>query len=203
MTRLFNQLSGYAPKSSFHRLLVAPRTVRSGLIQRIRREEDAARAGKEAWIKIKVNSIVDEKTIDALYRASQAGVKIDIVERGIRVRSILGRFLEHSRIYAFANSDGPQIGEGPAAGPEVWIGSADLMHRNLDRRVEALVRIVAPEQIDELIKYVDLQMADSTASWHMQADGTYVRHCKDEEGRPLVDSQEYLIKKHTRRPVRH
>ena len=217
MTRLFNQLSGYAPKSSFHRLLVAPRTVRSGLIQRIRREEDAARAGKEAWIKIKVNSIVDEKTIDALYRASQAGVKIDIVERGIcalkpgvpglseniRVRSILGRFLEHSRIYAFANSDGPQIGEGPAAGPEVWIGSADLMHRNLDRRVEALVRIVAPEQIDELIKYVDLQMADSTASWHMQADGTYVRHCKDEEGRPLVDSQEYLIKKPTRRPVRH
>lgn len=217
MTRLFNQLSGYAPKSSFHRLLVAPRTVRSGLIQRIRREEDAARAGKEAWIKIKVNSIVDEKTIDALYRASQAGVKIDIVERGIcalkpgvpglseniRVRSILGRFLEHSRIYAFTNSDGPQIGEGPATGPEVWIGSADLMHRNLDRRVEALVRIVAPEQIDELIKYVDLQMADSTASWHMQADGTYVRHCKDEEGRPLVDSQEYLIKKHTRRPVRH
>lgn len=217
MTRLFNQLSGYAPKSSFHRLLVAPRTVRSGLIQRIRREEDAARAGKEAWIKIKVNSIVDEKTIDALYRASQAGVKIDIVERGIcalkpgipglseniRVRSILGRFLEHSRIYAFANSDGPQIGEGPAAGPEVWIGSADLMHRNLDRRVEALVRIVAPEQIDELIKYVDLQMADSTASWHMQSDGTYVRHCKDEGGRPLVDCQEYLIKKHTRRPARH
>lgn len=217
MTRLFNQLSGYAPKSSFHRLLVAPRTVRSGLIQRIRREEDAARAGKEAWIKIKVNSIVDEKTIDALYRASQAGVKIDIVERGIcalkpgvpglseniRVRSILGRFLEHSRIYAFASSDGPQIGEGPAAGPEVWIGSADLMHRNLDRRVEALVRITAPEQIDELIKYVDLQMADSTASWHMEADGTYVRHSKDAEGRPLVDCQEYLIKRHTRRPATH
>ena len=217
MTRLFNQLSGYAPKSSFHRLLVAPRTVRSGLIQRIRREEDAARAGKEAWIKIKVTSIVDEKTIDSLYRASLSGVKIDIVERGIcalkpgvpglseniRVRSILGRFLEHSRIYAFANSDGPQIGEGPAAGPEVWIGSADLMHRNLDRRVEALVRITAPEQIDELIKYVDLQMADSTTSWHMAADGTYVRHAKDEEGRPLVDSQEYLIKKHTRRPARH
>ncbi len=217
MTRLFNQLSGYAPKSSFHRLLVAPRTVRSGLIQRIRREEDAARAGKEAWIKIKVNSIVDEKTIDALYRASQAGVKIDIVERGIcslkpgvpglseniRVRSILGRFLEHSRIYAFANSDGPQIGEGPIAGPEVWIGSADLMHRNLDRRVEALVRITAPEQIDELIKYIDLQMADTTSSWHMEPDGTYVRHSKDEEGRPLVDSQEYLIRKHQRRPNPH
>lgn len=217
LTRLFNQLSGYAPKSSFHRLLVAPRTVRTGLIQRIRREEDAARAGKEAWIKIKVNSIVDEKTIDALYRASQAGVKIDIVERGIcalkpgvpglseniRVRSILGRFLEHSRIYAFCNADGPQIGEGPASGPEVYIGSADLMHRNLDRRVEALVRVTAPEQIDELIKYVDLQMADSTMSWHMQPDGTYVLHTRDDEGRPLVDSQEYLIRKHQRRPNSH
>ena len=217
LTRLFNQHSGYAPKSSFHRLLVAPRTVRTGLIQRIRREEDAARAGKEAWIKIKVNSIVDEKTIDALYRASQAGVKIDIVERGIcalkpgvpglseniRVRSILGRFLEHSRIYAFCNADGPQIGEGPASGPEVYIGSADLMHRNLDRRVEALVRVTAPEQIDELIKYVDLQMADSTMSWHMQPDGTYVLHTKDDEGRPLVDSQEYLIRKHQRRPNSH
>ena len=217
MTRLFNQLSGYAPKSSFHRLLVAPRTIRTGLIQRIRREEEAARAGKEAWIKIKVNSVVDEKTIDALYRASQAGVKIDIVERGIcslkpevpglsdniRVRSILGRFLEHSRIYAFCNADGPQIGEGPLSGPEVWIGSADLMHRNLDRRVEALVRITAPEQISELIKYIDMQMADSTISWHMQADGTYVHHSKDEEGRPLIDSQEYLIKQHLRRPVTH
>lgn len=217
LTRLFNQLSGYAPKSSFHRLLVAPRTVRTGLIQRIRREEDAARAGKEAWIKIKVNSIVDEKTIDALYRASQAGVKIDIVERGIcalkpgvpglseniRVRSILGRFLEHSRIYAFCNADGPQIGEGPASGPEVYIGSADLMHRNLDRRVEALVRVTAPEQIDGLIKYVDLQMADSTMSWHMQPDGTYVLHTKDDEGRPLADSQEYLIRKHQRRPNSH
>ncbi|OZG61921.1 polyphosphate kinase [Bifidobacterium lemurum] len=214
MTRLFNQLSGYAPKSSFHRLLVAPRTVRTGLIQRIRREEDAARAGKEAWIKIKANSIVDEKTIDALYRASQAGVKIDIVERGIcslkpgvpglseniRVRSILGRLLEHSRIYAFCNADGPQIGEGPASGPEVWIGSADLMHRNLDRRVEALVRVTDAEQVDELIRYIDLQMADSTVSWHMQPDGTYVRHAKDGEGRPLVDSQEYLIKRHQRRP---
>ncbi|KAA8827602.1 MULTISPECIES: RNA degradosome polyphosphate kinase [Bifidobacterium] len=214
LTRLFNQLSGYAPKSTFHRLLVAPRGIRSGLIERIRREEDAARAGKEAWIKIKVNSIVDEKTIDALYRASQAGVKIDIVERGIcslkpgvpgmseniRVRSILGRFLEHSRIYAFANSQGPQIGEGPASGPEVWIGSADLMHRNLDRRVEALIRITAPEQIEALIKYVDLQMADTTSSWHMQPDGTYVRHSRDAEGNPLVDCQEALIKKHTRRP---
>ena len=207
----------YNPKTARLYTDLGLRTVRTGLIQRIRREEDAARAGKEAWIKIKVNSIVDEKTIDALYRASQAGVKIDIVERGIcalkpgvpglseniRVRSILGRFLEHSRIYAFCNADGPQIGEGPASGPEVYIGSADLMHRNLDRRVEALVRVTAPEQIDELIRYVDLQMADSTMSWHMQPDGTYVLHTKDDEGRPLVDSQEYLIRKHQRRPSSH
>lgn len=212
LTRLFNQLSGYAPRSSFHRLLVAPRTARSGLIQRIRREENAARDGHEAWIKIKVNSIVDEKTIDALYRASQAGVKVDIVVRGIcglkpgvpglsdniRVHSILGRFLEHSRIYAFANSAGPQIGEGPAAGPEAWIGSADLMHRNLDRRVEALVRITDPEEITSLIDYVDLQMADTTSSWHMQPDGTYIRHSHDKDGKPLVDCQELLIKTHQR-----
>jgi len=212
LARLFNQLSGYAPKSSFHRLLVAPRTVRSGLLQRIAREEEAALDGKEAWIKIKVNALVDEKTIDALYRASQAGVKIDIIERGIcalkpgvpglseniRVHSILGRFLEHSRIFAFANSQGPQIGEGPLSGPEVWIGSADLMHRNLDRRVEALVRVTAPDQVQELIEYVDLQMADTTSSWHMQADGTYVRHSHNEKGDPLVDCQEYLIDKHTR-----
>lgn len=214
MTRLFNQLSGYAPNSSFHRLLVAPRTVRSGLIERIQREEQAARDGKEAWIKIKVNSLVDERCIDALYRASQAGVKIEIVERGIcalkpgvpglseniKVRSILGRFLEHSRIFAFANSQGPQIGEGPVSGPEVWIGSADLMHRNLDRRVEALVRITDPTEILQLIDYVDLQMADSTSSWHMQADGGYIRHSVDAEGKPLIDCQSLLIAQHSRRP---
>ena len=155
----------------------------------------------------KVSARWGEEIFDARYRAGQAGVPVDIWVRGIcglrpgvpglsetiRVRSVVGRYLEHSRIFCFAN-DGDE---------RVFIVSADMMHRNLDRRVEALVRIVAPEQIDELIKYVDLQMADSTASWHMQADGTYVRHCKDEEGRPLVDSQEYLIKKHTRRPVRH
>jgi polyphosphate kinase len=216
LTRLFNQLSGYAPKSSFHRLLVAPRSVRAGLIERIHREEDAARAGKEAWVKIKVNSLVDEKCIDALYRASQAGVKVDIVERGIcalkpgvpglsdniRVRSILGRFLEHSRVFAFANSQGPQIGEGPLAGPEVWIGSADLMHRNLDRRVETLIRITSPEEVEELINYIDFQMADTTSSWHMQADGSYVRHSTDENGKPLVDCQEALINQHLRQRKR-
>ncbi|MDO4913033.1 MAG: RNA degradosome polyphosphate kinase [Bifidobacteriaceae bacterium] len=212
LTRLFNQLSGYAPNSSFQRLLVAPRTVRTGIIQRIEREKEAALAGKEAWIKIKVNSLVDETTIDALYRASQCGVKIDIIERGIcalkpgipglseniRVHSILGRFLEHSRIYAFANSQGPQIGEGPTSGPEVWIGSADLMHRNLDRRVETLIRINDADHINELLEYIDMQMSDNIMSWHMRSDGSYELHTKDEEGNMLVDSQELLIKMHQR-----
>ena len=89
------------------------------------------------------------------------------------------------------------------SGPEVWIGSADLMHRNLDRRVEALVRITAPEQIQSLLDYIDLLMADSTSSWHMLPDGSYERHSKDEEGRPLVDCQEYLIRKHMRRRGAH
>lgn len=158
LTRLFASSLVTRRRSSFHRLLVAPRTVRTGLIQRIRREEDAARAGKEAWIKIRSTPSWTRRPSSALYRASQAGVKIDIVERGIcalkpgvpglseniRVRSILGRFLEHSRIYAFCNADGPQIGEGPASGPEVYIGSADLMHRNLDRRVRLWCASTAP-----------------------------------------------------------
>ena len=119
---------------------MAPRTVRSGLIDRIDREIANKQAGLEAWIKLKMNSVVDEATIDALYRASNAGVRVDLVVRGIcalrpgvpgmseniTVRSILGRFLEHSRVYAFANAD--------EESPEVFIGSADLMHRNLDRR---------------------------------------------------------------------
>src|SRR5690625_3321810 len=159
LTRLFNQLSGYAPKSKFHRLLVAPRSIRSGLVERIEREIENKRAGQEAWIKFKMNSIVDEESIDALYRASQAGVPMDMVIRGIstlkpgvpgmseniRVRSILGRFLEHSRIFAFA-------GGGQT---EVYIGSADLMHRNLDRRVEVLVRVIDQAQISELVSLLD------------------------------------------------
>ena len=192
LTRLFNQLSGYAPKSSFHRLLVAPRTVRTGLIQRIRREEDAARAGKEAWIKIKVNSIVDEKTIDALYRASQAGVKIDIVERGIcalkpgvpglseniRVRSILGRFLEHSRIYCFGSGEAMRI----------YIASGDFLTRNTERRVEVGVRVDDREIAKKLRGILDLQLRDTVNAREMQPDGIYTR-VKPKQGEPPVDSQ--------------
>ncbi len=215
LARLFNQLSGYAPQSHFNRLLVAPRTVRSGLIERIEREADAARAGRPAWIKMKFNSIVDEATIDALYRASQAGVPIDLLVRGIcalrpgvpglsetiRVRSILGRFLEHSRIYAFAGAGEPDGADAAEAGPAVFIGSADLMHRNLDRRVEALVRIADPDQIIELIDLIDASMDDGTSSWHLTPDDTWERHATDDEGRALHDMQSVLIARHRRRVV--
>lgn len=218
LTRLFNQLSGYAPKSTFHRFLVAPRAVRAGLVERIEREATAARAGHEAWVKMKINSVVDETVIDALYRASQAGVQVDLVVRGIcglrvgvpglseniRVRSILGRFLEHSRIFAFANSVGPALAEGPSSGPEVFIGSADLMHRNLDRRVETLVRISDPSHIGELLGLLDESMADNIASWHLLPDGRWERPPLGSDGNGLRDLQAILIQRQRRRlePVR-
>lgn len=212
LTRLFNQLSGYAPKSRFHRLLVAPRSVRAGLVERIEREAAAARAGEPAWIKIKVNSMVDEATIDALYRAAQAGVQVDLVVRGIcalrpgvpglsenvRVRSILGRFLEHSRIFAFANATAGE--DGAPEGPEVYIGSADLMHRNLDRRVEALVRVADPDQVGELVELIDESTDDSTSSWHLDSAGDWHRRHVDDDGTPLVDLQAALIQRQRRRP---
>ena len=206
LTRLFNQLSGYAPKARFNRLLVAPRTMRPGLIERIETETANHLAGLEAWIRIKVNAVVDEATIDALYRASQAGVPVDLVVRGIcavrpgvpglsetiRVRSLLGRFLEHARLFTFAGG----------GDPEVYIGSADLMHRNLDRRVETLVRITDPEHIAELTELLDLSMDDETASWHLGADGIWRRHHLAADGTPLRDLQEYLIERQRRRPGR-
>lgn len=198
LTRLFNQLSGYAPKVKFHRLLVSPNGVRDGLIERIEREIENHREGKPAWIRFKSNSLVDERMIDALYRASQAGVQVDIQVRGIccmragipglseniRVRSILGRFLEHSRVYAFANG-----GE-----TEVWIGSADLMHRNLDRRVEALIRVVEPEHIAYLADYVAVATSDDTQSWHLEADG-WKNYSHAEDGSRLVHVQDLLMKR--------
>jgi polyphosphate kinase len=210
VSKLFNQLSGYAPQSSYRRLLVAPRGIRKGLIARIDREADAARAGHEAWIKIKVNSVVDEAIIDALYRASQAGVKVDMLVRGIcslrpgvpglseniRVHSILGRFLEHSRLFAFANSVGPAIDGGPESGPEVFIGSADLMHRNLDRRVEALTRLTNPDHIDEVISLLNESMDDDVSSWHLGPDDLWVRQTAAGTDRTLKDMQTELVARH-------
>lgn len=194
--------------------------MRSGLIERIDREAQAAREGRPSWIKLKVNSMVDEETIDALYRASQAGVPVDLCVRGIcalrpgvpglsetvRVRSILGRFLEHSRVYAFAADAGvteevADIGrEGGTLlpGPEVYIGSADLMHRNLDRRVEALVRLSDPDQVAELVGLLDESMADETSSWHLGPDGSWTRRAQGADG-PLRDLQSTLIYRQRRR----
>ena len=197
MTTLFNLLSGYAPRARFRRLLVAPRTVRDGLIERIEREIEHKRAGRPAWIRIKVNSIIDEACIDALYRAGRAGVDVDVVVRGIcgiragvpglsdniRVRSILGRFLEHSRIYAFCN-DGDT---------DLYIGSADLMHRNLDRRVEALVRITDPEMIERLTWLVTHAASDAVTSWWLEPDGSWVRHVTGPDGERLEDIQTTLM----------
>ena len=198
LTRLFNELSGYAIEKKFRRLLVAPLHLRKGLLKRIRIEAEHAKAGKPSGIRIKLNSIVDEAIIDALYRASQAGVPIDLVVRGIcgvrpgvpgysetiRARSILGRYLEHSRIFAFHN-DGD---------PVVYIGSADMMHRNLDRRVEALVRITDPAHLRELDEVFDLAFADDTAAWQLDGiTGQWERHHLDPDGHPLHDAQDVLM----------
>lgn len=203
LTRLFNELSGYAIEKKFKRLLVAPRHLRKGLIKLIENEISNARDGRPSGIRIKLNSMVDEAIIDALYRASNAGVPIDIVVRGIcslragvpglseniRVRSVLGRYLEHSRVFAFHNNGDPQV----------YIGSSDMMHRNLDRRVEALVSIIEPEHIAELKYMFDLAVDETTASWWLDSDGKWERHGHAENGEPLNDMQNVLMKRITQR----
>ena len=197
LTRLFNELSGYAIEKKFKRLLVAPLHLRKGLLRLIEAERRNAAEGKPARIRIKVNSMVDEQIIDALYRASQAGVPVEIWVRGIcsikpgvpglseniTVRSILGRYLEHSRIFAFHNGGDEQI----------YIGSADMMHRNLDRRVEALVRVSEPAHLAQLMTLFDRAMSSATSSWWLDATGTWVRHHLDEHGNQLVDLQDQTM----------
>ena len=199
LTKLFNQLSGFAPHSTYSRLLVAPRTLRTGLLEKIENEIVNAKAGKPAGIQMKLNSLLDEEFVEALYQASSAGVKIDLIIRGIcairpgikglseniRVRSILGRFLEHSRIYHFVNG-----GDN-----EYWIGSSDLMHRNLDRRVESLVRIERPAHKSSLQELIDLSISDETASWHQDAD-SWKRVTTDKSGEPLQDLQGIYVKRY-------
>jgi polyphosphate kinase len=198
LTRLFNELSGYAIEKKFKRLLVAPLHLRKGLLKRIEQETTNAKAGLPSGIRFKVNSIVDEAIIDALYRASNAGVPIDLVVRGIcglkpgvpglseniRVRSILGRYLEHARIFSFVNNDDPFV----------FIGSADMMHRNLDRRVEALVRLTAPAHLAEIDELLDLAFADTTQSWHLDPEGGWTRESRAADGSLLDDLQTVLMK---------
>ncbi|WP_166980957.1 RNA degradosome polyphosphate kinase [Paramicrobacterium fandaimingii] len=197
LTRLFNELSGYAIEKKFNRILVAPLHLRKGLLKLIEKERRGAEAEKPSGIRIKVNSIVDEEIIDALYRASQAGVPIDVWVRGIsalrpgvpglsesiRVRSIVGRYLEHSRIFSFENA-GDHI---------TYIGSADMMHRNLDRRVEVLVSLADTTHIDAINSMLDTAMDDGTSSWWLEPDGSWTRHAFDEAGNPLRSFQDDLM----------
>ncbi len=200
VTDLFNRLTGYSRRKSYRRLLVAPVSLRTGIVERINQERERFLEGHPARIRIKCNALIDEVVIDALYRASQAGVPVDLLIRGIcalrpgvpglsdtiRVRSILGRFLEHSRVYAF----GPGGEEGP---PGVWLGSADVMHRNLDRRVEVLVQVADPSQREELAGMIDLGLDDGTASWRLDDEGRWTRRNHDDSGKPLLDLQTHLI----------
>ena len=200
LNKLFNQLSGFAPLSEYKRLLVAPRTIRSGLLERIEQEIANQVAGKPAGIRFKLNSILDEEFVEALYRASQSGVKIDLIVRGIcavragipgvseniRIRSLLGRFLEHSRIFHFING----------GDDEIYIGSADLMDRNLNRRVESLVRIVEPEHKASLIKLLDEYLSDEIANWQMLPTGKWQNIAKLPDGSAIESVHQLLINKY-------
>jgi polyphosphate kinase len=199
LTKLFNMLSGYAPDAAFTSLLVSPNGVRDGLVERIDAEIAHHAAGRPARVRIKVNSLVDEQIIDALYRASMAGVPVDIFVRGmcslrpgvpglsetITVRSVLGRYLEHSRAFAFANGGDPRY----------YIGSADMMHRNLDRRVEALVQLVQPDHMQEIEALFDLAMSKDASSWRLGSDGVWTRHKVSATGGKLVDVQDEVMRR--------
>ena len=197
LSQLFNLLSGYASEPTYKSLLTSPVGVREGLTMRIRREAQLFSEGKPARIALKLNSLVDEQIIDELYLAAKSGVPIDILVRGmcalkpgvpglsetVRVHSVLGRYLEHSRIFYFEN-DGD---------PDVFIGSADMMHRNLDRRVETLVKLVQTDHIKDLKDILDLAMSEKVATWTLDKAGKWERRSVDDQGNPLPDMQDELM----------
>ena len=183
VAHLFNNLSGISRNATYNTLLVAPDNVRKGLVDQIRQEIAHHQAGRPARIRFKANSVVDEAIMDALYLASQAGVPVQLLVRGIcamrpgvpglsdtiEIRSVLGRFLEHSRVFWFEN------GGEPAA----WIGSADMMHRNLDRRVEVLVRLPAGDDTARVGSILDLAFDPTTVAWELDSDGAWHRNDGD------------------------
>jgi polyphosphate kinase len=200
---IFNYLTGYSKRKEYRRLLVAPVGLRSGMLALIEREMDHARQGRPAHIIVKNNAITDPAMVRALYRASRAGVEVDLIVRGvcclkpgipgisdrIRVRSVVGRFLEHSRVYWFAN----------AGQPEVYIGSADLMERNLDRRVETVCRIrdtALAEQIRTTVLEAYLQ--DTERAYLL--DGVHYRP-PDAGAGPHVNAQDALLAWYTAAPL--
>jgi polyphosphate kinase len=195
--QLFNMLtSGHLGEPRFAKLLVAPTGMRSGFLERIAREAEHARAGRGGRIQAKMNSLEDPEIVRALYEASAAGVEIDLLIRGvcrlrpglprlserIRVLSIVGRFLEHARIFRFAN----------AGQPEYFIGSADWMSRNLDRRVEAAVPVLAPELRERLQEILDAQLADTAQAWELRGDGTWERR-RPADGEAPRPSQQQMM----------
>ena len=195
LTDLFNSLTGYSRKETYRNLLVAPYGVRRGIIERIEREIAAIAEGAEGRIRLKANALVDEQVIDALYRASQAGVRVEVVVRGICalrphgagysenivVRSILGRFLEHSRIIHFGAID------------EFWIGSADMMHRNLDRRVEVMAQVKDPRLTAQLNDVFESAMDPATRCWELGVDGHWT--ALPHEGQTVRDHQVSLMER--------
>jgi polyphosphate kinase len=196
LTDLFNSLTGYSRKVSYRNLLVAPQGIRTGIIERVEREVAAHRERGDGRIRLKMNALVDEQVIDALYRASQAGVRVEVVVRGIcalrpgaegfseniSVRSILGRFLEHSRIIHFSRIN------------EFWIGSADMMHRNLDRRVEVLVQVKDPRLTAYLDDLFESALDPSTRCWELGSDGQWT--ASPQEGHTVRDHQVSLMERH-------
>ena len=205
LTQLFNFLTGYAREVPYRKLLLAPHWLRARMLELV--EGEIAAGPEHGRIILKMNSLVDAKLIDALYRASDAGVPIDLVVRGIcclrpgvpglsdtiRVRSIVGRYLEHSRIYHFANGNGP-------GRPIYYIGSADLMPRNLDRRVEALVPVDDPGLQARLHQVLDVNLADDQHAWHLSPDGAWSR-TRGEAGVNTHDRLQELALERARRPV--
>lgn len=196
LTDLFNSLTGYSRKVSYRNLLVAPNGIRKGILERIEREVAAHGQGRDSLIRIKANAIVDEQIIDGLYRASQAGVRVEVVVRGIcalrpgvdgfseniAVRSILGQFLEHSRIMHFRAID------------EFWIGSADMMHRNLDRRVEVMAQVKDRRITAYLDDVFESAMHPSTRCWELGPDGSWTPAPQD--GHQVRDHQVWLMERH-------
>ncbi|MEB3983791.1 RNA degradosome polyphosphate kinase [Mycobacterium sp. 663a-19] len=196
LTDLFNSLTGYSRKVSYRNLLVSPHSIRTGIIERVEREIEAHRESGGGRIRLKMNALVDEQVIDALYRASRAGVRVEVVVRGIcalrpaaegfseniSVRSILGRFLEHSRIIHFDRVN------------EFWIGSADMMHRNLDRRVEVMVQVKDPRLTAYLDDLFESALDPSTRCWELGSDGQWT--ASPHEGHSVRDHQESLMELH-------
>nr|MDQ3725994.1 RNA degradosome polyphosphate kinase [Actinomycetota bacterium] len=206
VAEMFNFLTGYGRPHEYRKVLVAPTTARDRIVEEIRRTAEAHEAGEEARIAMKMNALVDTRCIEALYEASRAGVRIDLNVRGIcclrpgvegvseniRVCSIVGRFLEHSRIYAFRRGEETRV----------LMGSADLMPRNLDSRVELVAPVEDAALKADLLDVLERSFADNSSSWDLGADGTWTRR-SPQDGEETRNVQEELLARHSARAAEH